>query len=375
MAKTHESTTTGLPGLDEVLKGLLPGDNIVWRMDSIADYLAFVLPYCEAARENSRKLIYFRFAGHEPLLGPDFGAEVHELHPEKGFEAFIADVHRVIENAGRGAFYLFDCLSDLIVDWYSDQMLGNFFMLTCPYLYDLETITYFGVLRNHHSSHATLPILQTTQVFLDIYRHDGKLYVRPLKVKHRYSLSMDMLHVWDGDEFRPITASSVISEIQTRAWAGLDSDITLGSWERAFIQGREMLESIDRREIQPGSEREMFDRLARMIISRDPGMLRLLTLSLAQGHPRSPQPDDRDRAHWGKDGGMLLARAILKQSSERLGGLLERHDSFYVGSDIFYTFLVRNGVWWMRQKQRSRKTFLNDAGQARQRILAGAVSR
>jgi len=365
--------STGLKELDRVLKGIMPGDNIVWRMDSIEDYLAFVRPYCEAALRDSRKLVYFRFAGHQPLVPPDFGAEIHQLHPEEGFEAFIAHVHRVIETTGRGAFYVFDCLSDLVVDWYSDQMLGNFFMLTCPYLYDLETVTYFGLLRNNHSSHATVPILQTTQLFLDVYRHEGKLYVRPLKVQHRYSSTIDMLHVWEGDQFKPVSASSVISEIQTRAWAGLDSNMTLGSWDRAFLQGQEAWEAICRGEGPPEAAVDLFDRLVRMVLSRDEGMLRLLSRYLTL----QDVLDVRRRIIGtglvgGKTLGMLLARAILRRRDGRLTAVLEPHDSFYVGSDVFYTFLVRNGVWWMRQKQRDPATFLDDAGLARQRILAGS---
>jgi hypothetical protein len=69
---------------------------------------------------------------------------------------------------------------------------------------------------------------------------------------------------------------------------------------------------------------------------------------------------------------MLLARAIVRNQNPELANTLEPHDSFYIGSDVFYTFLVRNGVWWMRQKQRNPETFMDDAGLARQRILAGA---
>ncbi len=372
MSKTHEALSTGLQGLDKVLNGLIAGDNIVWRMDDVKDYLAFVLPYCEAAKREGHKLVYFRFASHGPLLPPDFGAEIHTLRPEEGFEAFIAAVHKVIENAGRGTFYLFDCLSDLAADWYSDQMLGNFFMLTCPYLYDLETITYFGLLRNHHSSQATTPILQTTQLFLDIYRHREKLYLRPFKVQHRYSPTMDMIHAWEGEEFKPISASSIISEIQTSVWAGRDSDITLGAWERTFIQGWETFEQIRRGETTTDAAEGIFHRLARMVISRDEGMLRLVSRYMTL----KDILDVRTRTIGtglvgGKTVGMLLARAIIRKHSKRLHDILESHDSFYIGSDVFYTFLVRNGIWWMRQKQRDRSTFLDDAGLARQRILAG----
>jgi hypothetical protein len=38
---------------------------------------------------------------------------------------------------------------------------------------------------------------------------------------------------------------------------------------------------------------------------------------------------------------------------------------------VFYTYLVRNGVWWVRQNQRNPETFLDGADQARQNILTG----
>ena len=41
--------STGLPSLDEALSGILAGDNIVWHVDRIQDYQAFVTPYVQAA--------------------------------------------------------------------------------------------------------------------------------------------------------------------------------------------------------------------------------------------------------------------------------------------------------------------------------------
>src|SRR5512143_123699 len=97
--------TTGLPGLDKVLEGVMPGDNIVWQVDSISDYRALVTPYAEAARCSGRHLIYFRFASHEQLIPDDFGAEIHHPNPALGFESFVTQVHEVIEQAGRHAIY------------------------------------------------------------------------------------------------------------------------------------------------------------------------------------------------------------------------------------------------------------------------------
>jgi hypothetical protein len=370
------SLTTGLDGLDGMLKGILPGDNIVWQVDSIEDYVAFVTPYCEAAKRSERRLVYFRFAKHEPLLPADFGAEVHQLRPEDGFERFIAAIHHVIKEAGWGTFYVFDCLSDLAADWYSDQMLGNFFMLTCPYLYDLETVTYFGMLRNRHSSHATRAIAETTQLLLDVYRHDGTLYVRPLKVQHRYSPTMEMLHVWEASEFKPVTSSAVVSEVLTSGkWGGgLDSEISTGSWERAFIQAEELLESIRSGSVQSEAEKSLLHRLLRMVISRDEGMLRLAERYLTlEDIVKVRKRMIGTGLIGGKTLGMLLARAILRRHSERPAQIFEPHDSFFIGSDVFYTYLVRNGVWWVRQNQRNPETFLEGADQARQNILAGRL--
>jgi len=42
MARMRVQLSTGLPELDRAFRGLMPGDNIVWQVDSIEDYLPFV---------------------------------------------------------------------------------------------------------------------------------------------------------------------------------------------------------------------------------------------------------------------------------------------------------------------------------------------
>lgn len=365
--------STGLLGLDKVLKGLIPGDNVVWQVESIEDYIAFVEPYCASAKLSGRKLVYFRFASHRPLLPKDFGAEVHELVPEQGFETFISEIHKVIERSGRGAFYVFDCLSELAGDWYSDQMLGNFFMLTCPYLFDMETITYFALFKNRHSSNATGPIAETTQLLIEVLRHDERLYIRPIKVQHRYSPTMHMLHCWSGDSFNAVTSSSVISEIQAAAeWSGLGDNSTTDCSTRAISDARDTMRAMKAGGGKQEDIKAVFDHLSHMIISRDPKMQRLVSkyLSLDDILDVSKRMIGSGLI-GGKTVGMLLARTILKKTDVRFASILEAHDSFYVGSDVFYTYLVRNGVWWVRQKQRNPKTFMDDAEQARRRILTG----
>lgn len=365
--------TTGLPGLDKVLKGIMPGDNIVWQVDTIADYKTLVMPYAVAARQASLRLIYFRFASHEPLIPDDFGAEIHRPDPSLGFESFLTHVHRVIEDAGKHAMYVFDCLSELASTWLADQMLGNFFLLTCPRLYDLETVTYFGIYRNCHASFALNPITETTQFLLDVFRNQDKMYVRPIKVQHRSTSSMNTIHAWEDNEFRPITSSAIISELLASSrWPGLRADTRLGFWRRIFNEAQQAFDDARTGRLPPDKEREVFERLSRMVLSRDEAMLGLVHRYLGLADIL----EIRDRMIGigligGKALGMLLARAILKREAPRLHGLLESHDSFYIGSDVFYTFLIRNGVWWLRQRQRDPEAFLEGIEEAQARILEG----
>ncbi|PWB65453.1 MAG: pyruvate, phosphate dikinase [Deltaproteobacteria bacterium] len=375
MNAVPRSLSTGLPGLDGVIQGLLPGDNIVWQVDSVDDYAPFAAPFCEDALRQGKRLVYFRFARHPELVGASGGAEIHRLRPEVGFETFTAQIHKVIEEAGRGAFYVFDCLSDLAADWYSDLMLGNFFMVTCPYLYELETITYFALFRDCHSFEAVSAIRDTTQLLIDVFRHDGSLYVHPLKVHQRYSPTMYLPHVWDAGEFRPLTESAVLSEVLAQITEQRVDAVsrTLDIWDRKFLQAREILEGV-KNGLRPKEEAEgIFPRLLRMMVSRDERVIGLA----ARYFDLSDLLAIRKRMIGtgligGKSVGMLLSRAILARTDGRWRGRMETHDSFYIGSDVFYTYLVRNGGWQARRDQRNTDSFLEGTEEARRKILSGS---
>ncbi len=374
MAIVQQSFTTGVPALDRVLCDLLPGDNVVWQVENIEDYARFVGPFAANARRQGRKLVYFRFARHRPLLEADDQTEVVQLDPQAGFETFLDGIRSVAERAGPGAAHVFDSLSDLTADWYCDQMVGNFFLLTCPYLYDLDTVAYFALLKDFHSSYAMTPISETTQLMLDIYRHRGEIFIQALKVQGRSSPSMFKLHVWDEDDVQPVIDSSTIAEVlwsSPRSALGL-AGYQLGVWTRTFVEADALLTLMRRGEASEEAVQAMFHRLLRMAISRDRRVLELAERYM----------DLEDLVTigkrmlgtgliGGKSVGMLLARAILRKTDSRWEQLLEVHDSFYIPSDVFYTFLVRNGCWEIRKRQLQATDYGKGADEARLRILQG----
>jgi len=384
MAQVNVHLSTGLPGLDLALRGLIPGDNIVWQVDSVVDYAPFVEPYCTSAAERGKQLIYFRFGDHEPLITERATAQIHQFDPRAGFEAFIFNIHHVIEKSDRGAWYVFDCLSDLAVAWRSDTMLSNFFVLTCPYLYDVEAIAYFGLLRGLHDPETPNRIKSTAQVFLDIYRHRGEFYVHPSKVQQRHSPTMYMLHVWRDDDFAPVADSDTTAEILSTASVlpTHPSRAPQGVWYGAFEVGQAALEAGRRHEASGEQEGHVLRRLLLTAVTRDNRMLELLEQYLSiEDVLEIGRRIIGTGLIGGKAIGMLLARAILNRSDPAWAEILETHDSFYVGSDVFYSFLVENGLWWESQKYRDREHFerdpehfLHDAEHARQRIVVGNFS-
>ncbi|HEQ71531.1 MAG TPA: pyruvate, phosphate dikinase, partial [Spirochaetia bacterium] len=73
----------------------------------------------------------------------------------------------------------------------------------------------------------------------------------------------------------------------------------------------------------------------------------------------------------GKSVGMLLARAILRAADPEWDMILEPHDSFYIGSDVFYTYLIQNACWWHRRKLIKREVPLSSAEEVRTKMLSG----
>ena len=362
--------TTGLPQLDAALTGILAGDNVVWNVDDVEQYRKIARPYAEAAKRDGRKLVYFRFARHERLV-PEGFCEECRLDAEAGFEVFLHKIHEVVGAHGLGAYYLFDCLSDLATNWCSDAMLGNFFLLTCPYLYRLETIAYFGLLRGRHSRHAVEPVRSTTQLFFFFFFHGGSLYVLPIKTQFRHSPTIHLMLEWDGAEnFSRVRSSARLTQVMGRVQPNSAHIETFG--DDVVRRAEECLR--EGRGASPEG-RALKDQLVGMMITRDESILPLVDKYLSL--------EDVLEVRWrmfgtgligGKAVGMLVARQIAERESPELGAKLEAHDSFYIGSDVFYSFLVRNGLWEIREKQHSPDTFLDGVEEAQERILNGKFS-
>ncbi len=366
--------SSGLPALDQCTDSLFPGDNVVFRFDGISLYETVCTALLDSCRAAGTELHYFRFAGHAPLFSPDANLIVHNVDPSDGFERVITDIHAVIRETGTGATHVFDVLSDLSATFFSDRMIGNFFAVTCPFLARLDTIAYFGVERHVHSLHAIQPIRDTTQLFIDLYEFDGSVYASPLKLQYRNDDDLLRMHLLKDDEAYPVTDSTTLTRVlSARPWPGLSSASyrMIGIWDRTLLKAEQLASSPDLAVGHPdrkalfeqtlrlvtGARGAMFDVLSRCLTLED--VIRIWKRMIGTG------------MIGGKSSGMLAANAILRNADPAWEERLEPHDSFYIGSDVYYTYLVENDCWWFRQLQKHPKHYLDRNEEIRARMLEG----
>lgn len=349
--------SSGSPHLDTTIQKLRLGDNVVWQVDQLADYAHFAHAFATQAIADGLPCVYIRFASHEALLDERPGLSIIAVNPSSGFDVFSAQIHHLIGRLGRRVAYVFDNLSYLVEPWTTDELLANFFQVTCPYLYELDTIAYFALMRGRHANDAVAKIAATTQVMIDLYQVGDRRYLHPIKAFGRYSPNMFMPHLVEKDAWTPIfeldRAAGQVAPMRAKAMHGEPVVESIAPWDSIY---RQLLQSRESGLINEasGTETESLKReLRRMLIGDEPHFARLADRYLTV--------DDllaiRERLIGsgrigGKAAGMYLARRILCQAPNEDGiafdHVLEDHDSFYVGSDVFFTFLVSNRLFRRR---------------------------
>ena len=364
-----EKTKSGIPMMDDALQNIRLGDNVVWQVPSLDEFRYVAERFSNQAIADGRNLIYIRFAEHEPILTPREGLRIEHVELSHRFETFTVNIHNLIEREGYDTFYIFDCLSELEQAWSTDLMMGNFFHLTCPYLFILDTVAYFPLIRGKHSFDAIATIRDTTQLFLDVYKDEKDVFVRPMKVWNRYSQTMFQPYrlsrednsftvLRDGTEVSHFY--SVMNKEATQA-----QDQNVDSWERFFFRTKLLH--------QNGVDvTEDCSKICNIMLTRDSKMRELIKSNFT--------PEDYFEVHsrmvgtgmiGGKACGMLLSRKIVENHRPDIFERFEPHDSYYIGSDVFYAYIVDNGFWDLRIKQRTEEGYFTLAGEFEKKIMEG----
>lgn len=366
---------SGMEELDTVLDNIRIGDNVVWQVDEIDDYFYFVDKFVKNAKTENRKIVYIRFADHKELVEEGENVKIYRFSALEGFESFVGYIHSIIEKEGLFTYYVFDSLSYIVDIWATDLMLGNFFFVTCPFLFELNTIAYFAIIRNNHSFETIARIRDTTQILIDIYKYDNRIYIHPIKVWNRYSPTMFFPHVKEENTLRPITSSSDANDFFYHISKN-KYDIAerkLDFWDKIFLSAKTLHSKMNKTDFDVNEELQMQKKLCGIVIGKEKEILELAYKYLAIEDILEIKERLIGSGYiGGKAVGMIIARKILtKEKKEYFNKYLEPHDSFYIGSDVFYSYLISNKCWKLRMEQKKPEKYFESAKVLRENILAG----
>ena len=339
---------SGSEGLDKKLDYIRSGENVILRVTKIQDFCFFSGPFLKEQLREGRKVVYLRFGNHEPLTEYSEDFEIRQLDPSIGFEIFTLAVHEIVEEAGEGAFFLFDSLSQLQQVWYSDLMMDNFMRVTAPFIHEKHSVALFPISRGVHSYDSVNRIRECSQVFIDVFSSGTSYYVTPLKVENRYHAQMFLTHRVDADgRYYAMTYSTSLSRYYRVLDEAGPGEQMQDSWEDFFIRLRARM-------AEGKVEQEDLNQMCGMMMSRDKTIRKMIhRYFTARDYMTVKNRMVGTGLIGGKACGMLLARKLVREFCPLAQKHLESHDSYYLASDIYYTYIIHNDCWqlWMYQKK------------------------
>ncbi len=176
---------TGLPGLDAILGGLIPGDNVVWVAERQGAYEVAERAFlAEARREGRSATVVTTLA--PPAPAPGDGVEVIDARPGQPAgtpAALAAEIEQRARRDGSQSFVIDDVLT-LAVRWGKPTAL-SFFSRMCPTLLEAGSLAYWRIPRACGDRFLDA-VRQVTQCVLDVrgsQLHVVKAESRPASVQ------------------------------------------------------------------------------------------------------------------------------------------------------------------------------------------------
>jgi transcriptional regulator with XRE-family HTH domain len=178
--------STGIAGLDTVLGGLIPGDNVVWVAERAGPYEVAERAFIAQAGREGRRCIYVT-ALHDPVdlgLGPDVEIiDARPGRPDAPPAALAAEIERRARQDSLNSFVIDDV--DTLAGRWGKAAALSFFSRTCPTLLEFRALAYWRIPRACGERFLSA-VRQVTQCVLDVrgpQLHVVKAESRPASVQ------------------------------------------------------------------------------------------------------------------------------------------------------------------------------------------------
>ena len=227
MGAKKKRISTGVDHLDDLIDGLLIGDNVLWYDDAGSLAGAFSLNFIRASQKKKKPLIYVSFDRSPKnlleMLGPladdenliildcfthgkgDSSEVFNRFYDKRGKHRqrfvkvkkpwlpnhvikAIESIHQPLKGDVRFVFESLTGMQDL---WGGEEHLIKFYTHTCPRLYELNTIAYWVIEKGAHSNRLKAHINQIAQVAIDLTIKRGKSEITVLKAEKRHSENLN----------------------------------------------------------------------------------------------------------------------------------------------------------------------------------------
>lgn len=243
--------STGIEYLDRLLDGVRIGDNLVWETDAGAYMDLFVERFASHSLTAGHSLVYVAFnrssmtmvkklsglpnqenivlldcftsgkGGNDATFTRFYesgdhlrGIDVIRVDNPADVSQFTKTLNETEERNGEGTRYVFDSMTGMQSLWGDEAKTYKFFTYSCPRLYDLNTVAYWILEKEAHTSAFKANLEHVTQVALEVSHSSGQLFLKVTKAEGRYSPNMfepQKFEVW-GDEvvFRQAAEKEVL---------------------------------------------------------------------------------------------------------------------------------------------------------------------
>jgi len=223
--------SSGIPELDKLLGDLFIGDNVLWYDDAGSFASAFCVNFIRESLNRKKPMIYVTFdrspknvvsllgslAESQNLTildcftnGKGSGSEVFNKFYEKDGALWPYQVIKVNDptkpahvgeaiyglhsNFSGDVHFILDSLTGMQALWGGEEQALDFYIQTCPRLYELDTIAYWLVEKGAHSNRLKANINKVAQVAIDLSVRRGKSTLKIVKAEKRNSKFLNEHH-------------------------------------------------------------------------------------------------------------------------------------------------------------------------------------
>ncbi len=253
--------STGIEGLDNILNYLQTGDNVVLQVDDMEDYRSFVFPSSKRPWRTKNGSSHALRPAMRRSWRPRPGGTIYKLNADMGFESFSTQVHNIICRNGPDVFYV-STVSRIFCTPGPGPDDRQLFVITCPYLFELNTVAYFAILRSPPFFQDDRPDPGETQVLPGHLQLQGKaLRSPPQGLASLFTYHVPSPYPTNG-RFTPIMnsvdATNLFAFLATR-----DPSAPSGIWitgTATIVQARELAQDPEAGD----AKRSMVDQLSRV---------------------------------------------------------------------------------------------------------------